>query len=67
MPHQARHHADVVRRGSSVRRNVEAAERFIGDGISQRLDVHQQEGIQFAQIRDEESGGNRRGQYECQY
>lgn len=63
MPHQARHHADVVRRGSSMCRYVEAAECFVGDGISQRLDVHQQEGIQFAQIRDEESRGNRCDQY----
>lgn len=67
MPHQTRHHADVVRRGPRVRRYVEAAERFIGDGVSQCLDVHQQEGVQSARIRDEERRGNRRGQYEHQH
>jgi len=67
VPHQARHHADVIRCGSRVCWYVETAECFVGDGISQRLDVHQQKGIQFAQIRDEESRGNRRDQYERQY
>jgi len=67
VPHQARHHADVVWCGSRMCWYVEAAECFVGDGISQRLDVYQQEGIQFAQIRYEESCGNRRDQYECQY
>jgi len=67
VPYQARHHAHVVRRGSRVRRYVEAAECFVGDGISQCLDVHQQEGVQFSRVRDEESSENRCGQYECQH
>jgi len=46
---------------------VKATKCFVGNGISKCLDVHQQEGVQFARIRNKESSENRRGQYECQH
>lgn len=67
MPHQARDHADVVRRGSGVRRHVQTAKRFVCNRIAQRFDVHQQERFQLARVRDDERCGNRRGQYQGEH
>lgn len=58
MPHQAGEHSDVIRRGSGVRRYVNVTERFAGDRIPERPNVHQQERIQFAQVRNQERGGD---------
>lgn len=66
VPRQAGYHADVVRRGPGVRRYVKVPERLVRDRILQYFDVHQQERVQLAKVRDRERGEHRRGQYRRQ-